>query len=208
MLSPPTNIPWTDRLCAAVCVQWVTLLVMTVQYAYACLIMDGYKTGESRNTMHVANHKGLFIALYAQQRSEDWDATEMMEMLRELWPGMPDSALEENRKARFEHGCIWGLVSLGDTYTKTCCKQPCSCTCEHLDGVWCPERKDICVDSSWKFRHVTQLENPIPLRFPVHVRPMPGLFRQRIPLAAIPLENMTVTQQHLWRHSVSEMSLN
>jgi len=181
---------------------------MTVQYAYACLIMDGYKTGESRNTMHVANRKGLFIALYAQQRSEDWDATEMMEMLRELWPGMPHSALEENRKARFEHGCIWGLVSIGDTYTKTCCKQPCSCTCEHLDGVWCPERKDICVDSSWKFRHVTQLENPIPLRFPVHVRPMPGLFRQRIPLAAIPLENMTVTQQHLWRHSVSEMTLN
>ena len=120
MLSPPTNIPWTDRLCAAVCVQWVTLLVMTVQYAYACLIMDGYKTGESRNTMHVANRKGLFIALYAQQRSEDWDATEMMEMLRELWPGMPDSVLEENRKARFEHGCIWGLVSIGDT--KTCCK--------------------------------------------------------------------------------------
>ena len=60
---------------------------MSVQYAYACLIMDGYKTGESRNTMHVANRKGLFIALYAQQRSEDWDATEMMEMLRELWPG-------------------------------------------------------------------------------------------------------------------------
>ena len=55
---------------------------MTVQYAHACLIMDGYKTGEFRNTMHVANRKGLFIALYAQQRSEGWDATEMMEMLR------------------------------------------------------------------------------------------------------------------------------
>ena len=73
---------------------------------------------------------------------------------------MPHSALEENRKARFEHGCIWGLVSIGDTYTKTCCKQLCTCTCEHLDGVWCPERKDICVNSSWKFMHVTQLESP------------------------------------------------
>ena len=127
-------------------------------------------------------------------------------MLRELWPGMPDSALEESRKARFEHGCIWGLVSIGDTYTKTCCKQPCPCACKHQEGAWCPERKDICVDSSWKFRHVTQLENPIALRFPVHVRPMPGLFRQRIPIAAIPLDIMTDTQKHLWRHSVCEMN--
>ena len=59
--APSENIPMTDRLCAAMCVQWVTILVMSVQYAYACLIMDGYKTGESRNTMHVANCKGLFI---------------------------------------------------------------------------------------------------------------------------------------------------
>ena len=106
ILGASENIPMTDRLCAAMYVQWVTILVMSVQYAYACLIMDGYKTGESRNTMHVANCKGLFITLYAHQRSEDWNTTEMLEMLRELWPGMPDSALEESRKARFEHGLI------------------------------------------------------------------------------------------------------
>ena len=80
------NIPMTDRLYAAMCVQWVTILVLSVQYAYACLIMDGYKTGESRNTMHVANCKGLFIALYAQQRSEDWNTTEMLEMFVSCGP--------------------------------------------------------------------------------------------------------------------------
>ena len=97
-------------------------MVMSVQYACACLFIDGYKTGdvESRNTMHVADCKGLFVAMYAQQHSTDWTATEILAKLRELWPHMPNSALEENPQSRFEDGCIWGMVRIGDIKTKKC----------------------------------------------------------------------------------------
>ena len=82
--------------------------------------------------------------------------------------------------AMFEEGCSWGLVGIVDTYSKSCCQAPFACECTCFEGVWSPNRMDICVDSTWRYRHVTQLVDTISSRFPVSARPCGGgLFTQR-----------------------------
>ena len=79
-----------------------------------------------------------------------------MSTLHEWWPDLPETVLDPP-DTMFEEGCIWGLVGIGDTFSKSSCQAPCVCECTNLEGVWCPTRKDICVDCKWQYKHVTQL---------------------------------------------------
>jgi hypothetical protein len=196
-------LPVPSPIGAEVCIRWVTVLVMPVQFWYACLIMNGYKTGESRGSMHVANCQGLYLGLYAQRHTWPSNRSTMMSTLHEWWPDLPETVLDPP-DAMFEEGCIWGLVGIGGTYSKSCCQAPCACACPHLEGVWSPVRKDICVDSKWRYKHVTQLVDTIRLEFPVSARPCGGgLFTQRIPLRAIPIDSMSSEQIHMWNATVA-----
>ena len=195
--------PVPSPIGAEICTQWVTVLVMPVQFWYACLIMNGHKNAESRKSMHVANCQGLYLGLYAQRHTWTSNRSTMMSTLHEWWPDLPETVLDPP-DAMFEEGCIWGLVGIGDTFSKSCCQAPCVCECTHLEGVWCPTRKDICVDCKWQYKHVTQLLDTISLRFPVSARPCGGgLFTQHIPLSAIPIDSMSTAQIHMWNDTVS-----
>ena len=191
--------------CSSTSISTVQVRVMSVEYVYACMIMARLKTGESRNTRHIANCEGTYVALHVQRRPLDWSAREMPKcctMLRKMWPALPDSVLQE-APLGYKDGSVWALVEIGATYTKTCCqKKPCPHPCDARPGdAWCPERRDICVDTTYKFLHVTRLTDVIPLRFEVRVRPMQGLFTALIPAAAIPTDSMTGAQLHLWHHT-------
>ena len=113
------------------------------------MIMARLKTGESRNTRHIANCEGTYVALHVQRRPLDWSARRMPKcctMLRKMWPALPDSVLQE-APLGYKDGSVWALVEIGGTYTKTCCqKKPCPHPCDARPGdAWCPERRDICV---------------------------------------------------------------
>ena len=155
------------------------------------------------SAIHVANCQGLYLGLYAQRHTWPSNRSTMMSTLHEWWPEFPETVLDPP-DAMFEEGCIWGLVGIGGTYSKSCCQAPCACACPHLECVWSPVRKDICVDSKWRYKHVTQLVHTIRLEFPVSARPCGGsLFTQRIPLRAIPIDSMSSEQIHMWNATVA-----
>lgn len=184
-------------------------MVLSVQFVYACLIVNGYKRGETRDTRHVAACKGIYVALYAQHQQHGGPGMhEMLTMLREVWPDIPQTALE----CEYRAGTIWALVEIGDTYSKSCCtkklqsgkmvSRPCVHECAGVKGqAWCPARKELCIGKERKFTHATQVLEPIMLNFPVQVSPMAGLFHHKIPMSAVPTDRMTAQQLHVWQHT-------
>ena len=199
--------------CSDVAITWVTVMVLSVEYVYACLIVNGYKRGETRDTRHVAACKGIYVALYAQQQQLGGPGMhEMLTMLREVWPDIPHTALACEYKA----GTVWALVEIGDTHSKSCytkklqssniVSKPCAHECAVVEGqVWCPARRDLCIGKERKFSHATQLLAPIMLNFPVQVSPMAGLFHHKIPLSAVPTDRMTAQQFNLWQHTTQRL---
>ena len=195
--------------CSDVAITWVRVMVLSVEYVYACLIVNGYKRGETRDTRHVAACNGIYVALYAQQEQISGPGMhEMLTMLREVWPDISQTALECEYKA----DTVWALVEIGDTYSKSCCTKkllgntivlrPCVHECGGVEGqAWCPARKELCIGKERKFTHATQLLAPIMLNFPVQVSPMAGLFHHKIPLSAVPTDKMTAQQLHVWQHT-------
>ncbi len=53
--------------CNALTVYAVSLTALAVEHEYACLIVRGYKTAETRTTSQLKDMCGLYIVLYAKQ---------------------------------------------------------------------------------------------------------------------------------------------
>ena len=59
---------------------------------------------------------------------------------------------------------------------------------------WCT-RKRLCVHQNWKLKYATRILDVMMLQYPVTVSPMPVLWVQSIPVAAIPWEGMNSGQR-------------
>ena len=64
-----------------------------------CVSYHGtYQDRETRNTRSVVTCEGVYVALQAQRHPQDWHEREMPKMLnvlREMWPELPDTILQE-----------------------------------------------------------------------------------------------------------------
>ena len=108
-------------------------------------------------------------------------------------------------------GCAWALVLVGETVTKECHPgQACRCDCPahtHNSNVssntWCT-RKNLCVPRNWEFRHATRILDVIMLKYPLKMRPMPGMWVQSVPVTAIPWGGMNTEQRNTLQRSVRQ----
>jgi hypothetical protein len=116
----------------------VRLTAQPFTHEYACLIVRGYKTAETRKTVHLKNMCGRYVVLYAKQlhRMESLPAKspEFIDELKRHWPDASDVMINSPWPLACENsdGHAWALVQLGETVTKTCCGVPCMHDCELL----------------------------------------------------------------------------
>ena len=198
--------------CNKLTVYAVRLTALPVAHEYACLIVRGYKTAETRMTTHLKNMCGRYIVLYAKLIdviSGHWP--ELIDDLRRHWPDASDVMFNSPWPLTYEKsdGHAWALVKLGETVTKTCCGAPCTHDLELLatedvsSHSWCT-RKHLCVHQNWKFKHATRILDVIMFRYPVKVRPMPGMWIQSIPVTAIPWGGMNIEQRGVLLSSIRQ----
>ena len=120
---------------------------------YACLIVRGYKTAETKMTAHLKKMCGRYVVLYANQlpRMETLPAKSpgLIDELRRHFPDDSDEIMNSPWPQPCENsdGHAWAL---GETVTKTCCGMPCTHdweppTVEDVSShFWCT-RKHLCV---------------------------------------------------------------
>ena len=80
--------------CNALTVYAVSLTALAVEHEYACLIVRGYKTAETRTTSQLKDMCGLYIVLYAKQlplmESLPAKSPKPIDELRQHWPDASD----------------------------------------------------------------------------------------------------------------------
>ena len=120
---------------------------------YACLIVRGYKTAETKMTAPLKKMCGRYVVLYANQlpRMETLPAKSpgLIDELRRHFPDDSDEIMNSPWPQPCENsdGHAWAL---GETVTKTCCGMPCTHdweppTVEDVSShFWCT-RKHLCV---------------------------------------------------------------
>ena len=195
----------------------VRLMAMPLQYEYGCLMVRGYKTVETKKTAHLANMRGRYIVLYVTEaRLPQTGHCDLVDALRQDWPEVSDVSMMLNSpwpegSARSD-GCAWALVLVGETVTKECHpgRRACRCDCPaHTansnvsSNTWCT-RKNLCVPRNWEFRHATRILDVIMLKYPLKVRPIPGIWVQSVPVTAIPWGGMNTEQRNTLQRSVRQ----
>ena len=70
-------------------------------------------------------------------------------------------------------------------------------------NTWCT-RKNLCVPRNWEFRHATRILDVIMLKYPLKMRPMPGMWVQSVPVTAIPWGGMNTEQRNTLQRSVRQ----
>ena len=70
-------------------------------------------------------------------------------------------------------------------------------------NTWCT-RKNLCVPRNWEFRHATRILDVIMLKYPLKMRPMPGMWVQSVPVTAIPWGGMNTEQCNTLQRSVRQ----
>jgi hypothetical protein len=143
---------------------------MPLQHEYACLMVRGYKTAETKKTAHLKNMRGRYIVLYVTEgRLPRTGHCDLVDALRQDWPEVNDVSIKT---------CHPGRV----------CR--CDCPAHTTDSsvssnTWCT-RKNLCVPRNWEFQHATRILDVIMLEYPLKVRLMPGIWVQSVPVTAIP----------------------
>jgi hypothetical protein len=134
----------------------------------------------------------------------------LVDELRQHWPDVSDVKLNSPWPEGCERsdGCVWALVLVGETVTKTCCRGSCTHDCDQQASdcdvssqMWCT-RKNLCVPQNWQFKHATRILDVIMFDYPVQVRPMPGMWVQSVPVTAIPWGRMKTEQHNLVIRSI------
>lgn len=110
-------------------------MALPVAHEYACLMVRGYKTAETKKTAHLKCMRGQYVVLYASQLPAADTLLEAMllhrvhlaklvDELRQHWPDVSDVMLNSPWPEGCERsdGCAWALVLVGETVTKTCCR--------------------------------------------------------------------------------------
>ena len=110
------------------------------------------------------------------------------------------------------NGAKQKLVLVGETVTKECHpgRRACRCDCPaHTansnvsSNTWCT-RKNLCVPRNWEFLHATHILDVIMLKYPLKVRPIPGIWVQSVPVTAIPWGGMNTEQRNTLHRSVRQ----
>ena len=189
-------------------------MAMPLQHEYACLMVLGYKTAETKKTAHLKNMRGRYIVLYVTEgRLPRTGHCDLVDALRQDWPEVNDVSIMLNlpwpEGCERSDGCAWALVLVGETVTKTChpgrvCR--CDCPAHTTDSnvssnTWCT-RKNLCVPRNWEFQHATRILDVIMLEYPLKVRPMPGIWVQSVPVTAIPWGGMNTEQHNTLQRSI------
>jgi hypothetical protein len=175
---------------------------MPLEHQYACLMVRGYKTAETKKTAHLKGMRGRYVVLYASQvRPASTEGRlpqtgHLVDELRQHWPDVSDVPMMLNSPwpdgCERSDGCAWALVLVGETVTKTCCRGACTHDCDPQTAdsdvspqTWCT-RKNLCVPRNCQFKYATRIQHVIMLEHPVKVHPMPGIWVQSVPVTAIP----------------------
>jgi len=207
--------------CNELTVYAVRLMALPVAHEYACLMVRGYKTAETKTTAHLKKMGGQYVVMYDSQLPAAGTLSEVMllhrghlsklvDELRQHWPDVSDVMLNSQWPEGGERsdGCAWALVLVGETVTKTCCRGACThdcdpqaSDCDVSSQTWCT-RKNLCVPQNWQFRHATRILDVIMLDYPVKVRPIPGMWVQSVPVTAIPWDRMKTEQRNLVIRSI------
>ena len=129
--------------CNELTVYAVRLMALPVAHEYACLMVRGYKTAETKKTTHLKCMHGQYVVLYASQLPAAGTLSEAMllhrgyltklvDELRQHWPDVSDVMLNSPWPEGCERndGCAWALVLVGETVTKTCCRGACTHDCD------------------------------------------------------------------------------
>jgi hypothetical protein len=194
----------------------VRLMAMPLKYEYGCLMVRGYKKAETKKTAHFKNMRGRYIVLYVtEDRLPQTGHCDLEDALRQDWPEVSDVSMMLHSPwpegSERSDGCAWALVLVGETVTKECHPgQACRCDCPahtHNSNVssntWCT-RKNLCVPRNWEFRHATRILDVIMLKYPLKMRPMPGMWVQSVPVTAIPWGGMNTEQRNTLQRSVRQ----
>jgi len=89
----------------------------------------------------------------------------------------------------FEPGCARGPAHTADSNVSS--------------NTWCT-RMNLCVPRNWAFQHATRILDVIMLKYPLKVRPMPGIWVQSVPVTAIPWGGMNTEQRNTLQRSIRE----
>jgi hypothetical protein len=98
---------------------------------YACLMVRGYKTAETKKTAHLKCMRGPYVVLYASQMPAARTLSEaillhrghlakLVDDLRQHWPDVSDVMLNSPWPEGCERsdGCAWALVLVGEQSLK------------------------------------------------------------------------------------------
>ena len=194
----------------------VRLTTLPLKYKYGCLMVRGYKKAETKTTSHLKNMRGRYILLYVTEgRLHEQDHRDLVDALRQDWPEVSDVSMMLNSPCpegcEDSAGCAWALVLVGETVTKECHPgRACRCDCpahtadsDVSSNTWCT-RKNLCVPRNWAFQHATRILDVIMLKYPLKVRPMPGIWVQSVPVTAIPWGGMNTEQRNTLQRSIRE----
>jgi hypothetical protein len=109
-------------------------------------------------------------------------------------------------------GCAWAFSLVGETVTKEChpgCRA-CRCDCpthtanSNVSSNTWYTRKNLCVPRNWEFRHATRILDVIMFKYPLKVRPIPGIWVQLVPVTSIPWGGMNTEQRNTLQRSVRQ----
>jgi hypothetical protein len=168
-------------------------MAMPLEHEYVCLMVQAYKTADTKKAAHLKNMRGRYIVLYVSQMPPA--ATEgrlprtghMVDELRQHWPEVSDMSMMLNSPwpegCERSDGCAWAsLVLVGENVTETCCRGSCTHDCDahtadsNVSSKTWYTRKNLCVPRNWHFKHATRILDVIMLEYPLKVRLMPGIW--------------------------------
>ncbi len=111
-------------------VYFVRLMTLLVEHEYDCLIVRGFKTSETKKTLHLKSMRGRYVVLYDSKVPAVGTHSEgrlpqtghLVDQLRQHWSDMSDVMLNSQWPEGFNQsdGCAWTLVLVGETERECC----------------------------------------------------------------------------------------